>query len=145
MPLGALTMPSNRNVPICNPGLPGGKFAAFFAAASCRVVNDSNGSRLATFCSLSAGAAAAVPEVAFGAAVLLLVLAAAFAVPVFAGGGVGGVFVCAYKPLPAAASRLATTSVLPRRMARSFLLTVFSPPADSPRELPSSKGRLLGL
>src|SRR5260370_38610065 len=97
MPLGALTMPSSRNVPICNPGLPGGKFAAFFAAASCRLVNDSNGSRLATFCSLSAGAAPGVPGVAFGAApaFLVLVLAGAVAVPAFSGGGVGAVFVCA--------------------------------------------------
>src|SRR5271165_1485284 len=124
-------MPSNRSVPICSPGLPGGRFAALLAAASCRVVNDSNGSRRATFVSLPAAPSAAAAAGAWVPAFLVLVLADAFAVPVFAGGGVGVVFVCAYKPLPAAASRLATTSILARRMARSFLLTVFSPPADS--------------
>src|SRR5271165_1982779 len=127
-------MPSSRSVPICSPGLPGGRFAAFFAAASCRLVKDSKGSRRATLVSLSAAPSAGAAAGALVAAFLVLVLTDAFAVPVFAGGGVGVVFVCAYKPLPAAASRLATTSVLARRMARSFLLTVFSPPADSHRQ-----------
>ena len=55
IPLADFTMPSRRKDATCRPAFPGGKLAETFAAASWRLVRDSNGSRRAT---LASGAAA---------------------------------------------------------------------------------------
>ena len=177
-------MPSRRRVPTCKPALPGGRFAPARAAASCRLVSDSNGSRRETLASdgsavpagdvlaafltigfftgfgaaVAAFGAAAGLAGAFGAAACAAGFAAGclaatggagFAAGLAAGGGAcaagfaagagacaagfaavfggaaGADWACAL--LPAVASKIPVITVIARRMARSSLLTVFSP------------------
>jgi len=183
--LGARTIPSSRSVPTCKPALPGGRFAPARAAASCRLVSDSNGSRREIFASegsavlagaeldvfLTAGflTGFATAGAAFGAAAGLAVAAGAgaFGAGTFgagvcadgfaagfgaAAGGVAG-FAAGAAPcaagfvtvfggaagadwactlLPAVASKIPVITVMARRMARSSLLTVFSPADQHP-------------
>src|SRR5215470_6297536 len=91
MPLGARTTPSRRRVATCKPALPGGRFAPALAAASCRLVRDSNGSRRAALDSDSARAAGAPPAgaAAFAAARLLAFLRVALLAGLSAAGCAG--------------------------------------------------------
>src|SRR5579862_2905119 len=126
MPFGDFTIPSSRRVPTCNPALPGGRFAPARAAASCRLVSDSNGSRRDTLDSSGAAGeldAAEEASEAVAAAGFCADLVADF----FAAFGAGAGAVWASKLLPAVASINPVTIVMARRMARSSLLTVFSP------------------
>src|SRR6202008_1794362 len=105
------------------PAFPGGKFAWTLAAASCRLVKDSKGSRRVTLGSGSASAFGAA------AAAFLLVGGVVFAAgltPCLAGAGL----VCACVRDTAALSTIPIRSVVSPRMARSFLLTVFSQAAS---------------
>jgi hypothetical protein len=181
--LGARTIPSSRRVPTCRPALPGGRFAPALAAASCRLVSDSNGSRRETFASDGSGAPAVLagavlaafftPVFFAGLAAAVATLEAVAALAGAAGAGVFGAGACAAgfaaafgdaaggvaglaaggvacaagfaaafggaagadwacKLLPAVASRIPVITVMARRMARSSLLTVFSPADPHP-------------
>ena len=118
IPFGAFTIPSKRREATCKPALPGGRLAVTRDAASCRLVKDSNGSRRATFHSVSASAVLGAALAAFfatGLGAFVAGLPAGFA---------GAVCACALNA--AVASSIPSSSVFNRRIARSFPLTVFS-------------------
>src|SRR5258708_5432849 len=136
-------MPSRRNVPTCKPAFPGGKFLARASWACLRPINDSNGSRRASFCSLSAGffsetvLATGAGDFAGFLAVGLAVGFAADFVGAFAAGFAAGVAtgllpvvaagaVCARIP-GEANSEIPTSNVIRGRIVCSFWLNFSLP------------------